>query len=801
MEPRTTLLSSLKVILTKGAAGLCLLALVASCVPSQSGGGGGKRSRGGSTNNETFTVSPNFGRYLDDNPIAISGDTALETGVDLSIYINPTPRFITSNQFLIAPCEAGGSTVTSCLEVREDESSNYISATENRWAFDTSTQEFLQVQAFANMRDIQVKFHENLEFSYSLAQGYGYSSAIPFELFSSDDNAYWFKDGILKGYSNCGEENNAFYDPAGNTICLGHITVTPSLYVAEDPTVTWHEMGHAFAKVNMNMRHRAFEASIEEDSNLGYLFYDEAGSINEGLADFYSLFMNDRTLFAEWALGRYLVQARPLSEAESIHAPGVSETTEGRLSYPTYVTYDPNEPDVPFEDVHYAGQIPSHFFTAFYKSLQDSSVCGLSSDLALKMTMHLIFETLSELGDQTATGSGTLTTNPANYTVNLDPTNAVEWMSKNNPINFRRFFQTFSKYFMRTLGNSSFAICNGREYYQDDYEKLLDSYGLLLFKTYNENGGNMTTGHSGTNITVTPTNRVKSQLIKKDLLVLDNRENSATAFVIDGQADIRNAIESLILGGRIPSISSQIDGNFAFNNGNAQISPGEVVGVAVNLLNTSNSTMAGVHLLANDWDHVKGGAPCNNLGDNFPLDSEGAADLTTGEGSQGGCDYITRYNGTNAFLEPNEELAPVCLVEFAEESSTQWVTQDKLRKKLGLAKSNCLGGEDSLRDCFIRSIKGADHAYYSKIEPQQTWAESLQNSEGVPTFNTSNVVFFEVSPWIPPGTTFNCRMRASFSNCEDCYHDEDNADDDYLDFEFAGAKPFKIINFKFTVID
>ncbi len=779
-----------------------LLTLPLSCVPSQNGGGGGsKRSRGATTDNSTFSVSPNFGRYLDDNPIALSGNSSLNSADSIGEFLNQTPRFITSNQFLIAPCDSGGASLDQCLEVRETDTSSYITATENRWAFSTDTQEFLQVQTFANMKDIMNKFHDNLEFSYNLAQGYGYSSALPSQLFSSDDNAYWFKSGILKGYSNCGVENNAFYDPAGNTVCLGHITVEPPLYVASDPTVTWHEMGHAFNKIGMNTRHRAFESNVAVDSNLGALFYDEAGSINEGIADFYSLFMNNRTLFAEWALGRYLQQARPLSESESIHSPGIEKTREGRLSYPTYVTYDPNEADKPFEDVHYAGQIPSHFLNAFYESLQDTTICGLSSDLALKMTYHLIFETLAEVGDQTATGSGTLTTNPSNYTVNLDPTNAVEWITKNKPVTFRRFFQVFSKYFLRTLGNSSFAICNGREYYRDDYELLVDSYGLLLFKTYNNNGNNMSTGHSGSNTTVTPTNRVKSQLISKDLLILDNRENAATAFVIDTQADIKSAIESLILAGRVSSISSQIDGNFAFNNGNAQISPGELVGVAVNVFNNSNSTMAGIHLLANDWDHVKNGAPCNNLGDGFPLDSEGAADLTSGEGLQGGCDYITRYNGKNSLLEPNEELAPVCLVELADDEATKWVTQDKMRTDIGLSKSNCLGGESSLKDCFIRSVKGADHAFYSRMDSKKTWAESLITTDGIPEFNTSNVIFFEVSPWIPPGTTFNCRMRASFTNCEDCHHDSTNSNDDYLDFEYSGGKPFKIINFKFTVID
>ncbi len=778
---------------------------IGSCVPSNNGGGssGGRSSRGGATtDNSTFSVSPNFGRYLDDNPIALSGNTNLDSTISLATYLNNTPRFITDNQFLIASCEAGGKTLDQCFEVRENDSASYLTAEQNRWAFDTSTQEFLQVQAFANMRDILVKYHDNLEFSHSLAQGYGYESAIPSQLFTSSHNAFWFKNGILKGYSNCGEENNAFYDPAGNSICLGHITVNPPLYVASDPTVTWHEMGHAFNKINMNVRQRSFESAISEESSLGYLFYDEAGSLNEGLADFYSLFMNDRTLFAEWALGRYLRQARPMSEDESVHAPGVEKSPEGRLAYPTYINYDPNEPDKPYEDVHYAGQIPAHFFNAFYESLQDANTCGLDSDVALKMTYHLVFETLAELGDQTATGHGSLSFNPDDYSVNLDPENAVEWISKNRPVNFRRFFQTYSKYFMRTLGNPVFGICNGREYYRDDYEKLLDSYGLLLFKTYNEDGNNKdaTIGHSGNNTVVTPTNRVKSQLIPKDLLILDNRDGTATAFVIDGQSDIKGAIESLILGGRIGSISSQIDGNFAFNNGNAQISPGELVGVAINLFNNSNSTMAGVHLLANDWDHTKNGAPCNNLGDNFPLASEGAADVT-GEsgGNPGECSYITRYNGKNS--SEAEELAPVCLVELNDDDATKWVTQDKLRTRLGLAKNNCLGGSDSLKDCFVRAVKGGDHAYYSRIESKKTWAETLITDEGVPEFNTSNVIFFEVSPWIPPGTTFNCRMRATFTNCDDCNHDADNGNDDYLDFEYSGAKPFKIINFKFTVID
>ncbi len=780
------------------------LVALGSCIQPKNSGSGGRTSSRGGTTNDTFSVSPNNGRYLTDNPIALSGDQSLESGVDLGRFLSSKQKFITSNQFLIAPCGAGGASLSTCFEVRKDDTSDFITATQNRWAFPTTTDEFLQVQTFGNMRDIMDKFHDNLEFSYNLAQGYGYTSAIPTQLFSSDDNAYWFKNGFLKGYSDCGVENNAFYDPAGNTICMGaivgneRVVITPPLKVASDPQVTWHEMGHAFNKINVNIRQRSFEQSILAESSLGYLFYDEAGSINEGLADFYSFFMNKKTIFSEWALGRYLRQARPMSESESIHAPGFSETASGRLSYPQFITYDPNEPDVPFEDVHYSGQIASHFFHAFYKSLKDTTTCGLGSDNALQMTMHLVFETLSELGDQTATGNGPLSTN---YKVNLNPTNAVEWISKARPITYRRFFQVFSRYFMQTLGNPLYGICNGREYYRDDYEKLLDSYGLLLFKTYNENNNGTLTGGLGTNTVVTPTNRVKSQLIPKDLLILDPRENAPTAFVIDSQSDIKNAIESLLLGGRIASISSEIDSNFSYNNGNAKVSPGEVVGLAINVYNNSNSIMGGVRILASDWDHTKAGAPCGNLGDNFPLDSEGAAQLSSGEGGPGGCDYVTRLNGKSPATEGGEELAPVCLVELNDNDATKWVTQDKLQEQMGLPKRNCLGGETETKDCFIRAIKGADHSYYSMIESKKTWAETLISEEGVPTFNSSNVIFMEVSPSIPPGTTFNCRMRASFTNCDDCHHDATRSNDDYLDYEYSGPKPFKIINFKFTVID
>jgi hypothetical protein len=777
-----------------------LFILTPSCIPEQSARG--KKSSGGATSNASNSVNPNYGRYLTDNPIALSGNTSFSVSTDLSTVLGSEQRFITSNQFLIGSCVVGGQTISSCYETRASETSSYLTADENRWAFGTSGDGFLQVQAFGNTRDIVDKWHTQLKWSYDYALAYGHESSIPTTLFSGVNRAYWYKSGLLKTYANCGLENNAYYDPGSQSICLGHIAVNPSLYFATDPTVTWHEMGHAFNQISMNMRHQADGRSIAQASTLGSLFYDEAGALNEGIADWYSFFMNGRTHMGEWSLGRYLSPgaSRPMAENDSLHAAGISETNAGRLSYPTYINYDPNNYANKEEDVHYGGQIASHFLTGFYKSLQDSSVCGVDSTQALRLTVHLLSETLGELGDQTATATGT--TSLTQYHVNLDPTNAHDWISKVRLTNYRKFFQVFSKYFLRTIGNSLYNICPTGHYPQDNYEKLLDSYGLLLFRTYNDNDNGITTGHGGSNTAVTLTNRIKTTLINKEHLMFSPSASAASAYIIDDQADIRAAMENMILTGQIAGVSTKIDGNFGYNNGNGQISPGEVVGVSLNLYNNSNATMAGLHILANDWDHTKGSKPCNNFGDSWPLDSEGAADLTAGEGAQGGCDYVTRYNGQDSVLESDEEINPVCFIEMAEDSSTQWRTQNALISQMGMSPNECLGGSTSQKDCFIRAIKGADHSFFSKLNAKKTWVETIyQDSAIEPTFNSNNVIFFEVSPETPPGTTFNCRMRARFTNCDDCYHDGDNSEDDYLDYEFSGAKPFQLINFKFTVID
>ena len=750
--------------------------------------------------NVPVSVPPYYGRYLTDNPIALSGQDNLKADSDLAQFLEPQAQFITRNPFLIESCEQEQASIEQCFEVKANHSDPYLTEEGNRWAFPTDTAAFRQVQTFGNMRDIIEKFIEWLKFSFDAGNVGSYSSSHPRALFSSILLPFWLRQdpdqpdlSKLKGYSDCEVEDNAFYSPAKNEICLGKLSAVDQVYLSQDPSVTWHEVGHAFSQVLLNTRNVASGSNFLEDSNLGYLFYDEAGSIGEGVSDYWGFVMNQRTHFGEWALGRFIDASRPLREDDKLHIAGVSENFAERLNYPDYINYDPNEPEVRYEDVHYAGQIISHFLTALTFDVHE--YCEYTLTESIRYIIHLIMESFAEMGDQTALGfDGAL-----EERVNLNSDAALEWIQLAHPINYRRFSQVFGKFHLLNLGQNQ--QCQGNNYPQDRYDRLVDSYGLLLYRTYNTNGNGLMTGNAAGNILVPDEHRIKTILIDKEHIELDQREGKPEAFIIDGQADVVQVVEALKESGQITEISTKIDEHFGYNNGNSRISPGEVAGIILNIYNDSNSTVAGLQILANDWDHAKGGVPCNNFEDNWPSLDQGAADRSQGEGRQGGCDYITRTNATDSNLEPDEALAPVCFVEVVNDSGTSWSSQEELREKIGLDSWECLSGSNQTRDCFIRFIKGVDQAFYSRLDPKSTWVETLGQDNGVPTFNSNNVLFLEASPWIPPGTTFNCRFRARFSNCDDCWHDSDNNNDDYKDFEYSGNRPFKIINFQFTVVD
>ena len=195
--------------------------------------------------------------------------------------------------------------------------------------------------------------------------------------------------------------------------------------------------------------------------DLGDLFYDEAGSIGEGLADFFSYFMNKRPHVFEWALGLFLNASRPLTETDRMHAPGIDSSDDSRLSYPNYLCYDPNHPSDCIEDIHYAGQIIGHFLVALTEDL--SSNCSITTEESVKNTLWLISESLAEMGQL------------SNKKVNLgdsDNDHSTTWARSVTPINFRRFAQTMARKTKHIFVDSTNSPC-GTNYSKDKIEKLL----------------------------------------------------------------------------------------------------------------------------------------------------------------------------------------------------------------------------------------------------------------------------------------------------------------------------------------
>ena len=779
-----------------------LTVLLSSCVPS--GSGGSKRSSGASgITNSPSSVAVGYGRILHDNPIILSGNSSLSENVNLSTLLKPTQDFITNSQTLSnTTCTESDRENDICYDVFQDQLVESIQAVNGKWAFDPHSYEFMQVQMYSNMTSMFNKYNTDIQNYQMLVSG---TLDTSFRSTTISNRDHWFKSKIT-GYAHCEDSpDNAFFSPAKKIICLGYDSIYNQVKFVHDPSVLYHELGHALVLAALNVRNKTLSI-LPIEANLGYFSYDEAKSINEGLADYFSYYMNGRPYLGEWAFGRFIELGRPMTESDSSHAPGISETNEGRLSYPTFLSYNPNSPTKKNEDVHYAGQIISHFLVAFTKDIQNR--CSFSNHIARSLTFNIILETLAYLGDLSSTGLGDSVTEGR---VNHSEEFSLDWIKANKPITYRRFAQTFSRFVNSTLTSSN--ICNGIGYSNSYLEELLDSYGLLLFKNYDMGGSSFNATETAASLQkVNPLNRQKTVLIKKNQLFIDNRQNAVEAYVFDGYEDMNGAAASINGGSGETNLSPTIfeNSNLKYNNGNSQISPGELVGVLINLYNNSNSEMAGLRILSNDWDHMDGSKPCNNLSDNFPSVSQGGVTATTNPA----CGIETQDNSTTA---------PVCFFQDSQANGTVWVSQEEFMNSRAIEATECLGGSQNTKDCLIRSPKGADVAWYSKVEAKKTWNETFTDVNGKVSFKQSNLFFLEISPSVPPGTTVNCRLRATFTNCDDCNNYlKDGTDttnitgneyfphvnsateltgDEYKDYKYIGADPFVIINYQFTVID
>ncbi len=788
--------------------------ILSGCVPSTSSPKK-RSSSGGSTTNSAASVPVTKGRIFFANPVVLSGNADYPTENNFNTLLNLTRDlvYLTDAQTLTNPCDPLGSglyVVTTCYTALPDRLQPPLVNNTKKWAYDANGAEFAQVNAFGHKKKMLDQwFSDQASYvsAYSLLPDTSLKkdAALTEQYFSN--YSFWFGSATtLVTWANCDFSDNAFFSPAETALCFGRDSIDSKLWFAQDPSIMYHELGHGLTKIMLNTRNKMEGAGvIPYSSALGYRSYDEGGMISEGIADWFSFYVNGRSHFAEWALGRYLRQSRPLRESDTAHTAAVSEADDSRLAYPDFLFYDPNFPESPFEDIHYAGQIVSHFLVALAEDLKQE--CSISDSAAKKLTAGILHEALAELGDLTSKGTKSGKKGYINLVNNSDW--AYEWHRAYNPINMRKFAQAMARktYQIAGPGNVTFIQCTS--YSKDRLERLWDSYGMLLFKTYNLNGSShfdpgtlgapvspaAAMGHQGSALAVSAANRLRTVLVDKSSVKIDPTVGAPPAFVFDDRAQLRAVANNLRQTNGV-ILSEQLDADLGFNNGNGRISPGEFVGIALNLYNTSNSTISGVQIIASDWQHVNNdGKLCNNQGDSFPAsEAEGAA--PAGDPT---CSLSPIFDAAGG--NPNSNLDPVCVVQLNEENATRWAQQDELLASMdGLTENDCLG--DDPKSCFLRSPKGADVGWMSSIDGQKNWSDSLpKDTNGSVNIGGHQAVFFEVSPWISPGTTFLCRLRVRFSNCNDCYHDVNYSNDDFLDNDYAMGKPFKVIDLQFTVVD
>ena len=124
-------------------------------------------------------------------------------------------------------------------------------------------------------------------------------------------SGYLLTKDSLKILVHCGLEDNSFYFRGKNEdgqliegVCLDDSLKSPGASYADDGAVTMHELQHATTSGNYS-----------DTIQMGQLYYDEAGALNEAISDFMSLMFTDSRftlnsavdarVFSRWALGTF----------------------------------------------------------------------------------------------------------------------------------------------------------------------------------------------------------------------------------------------------------------------------------------------------------------------------------------------------------------------------------------------------------------------------------------------------------------------------------------------------------------
>lgn len=865
-------------------ASIVACALLAACNPTQVQNAGLRSDSAGATQ-----ALLGKAYVYEDDPIALTGNANLSATVNMGKLVSSTPKDIApaTKTTLTNDCnfvqekystdfsysDPATRVFIDCLRVikNDDPTVAPIQPNNGSWVFPGNTSEFYQVNAMYHANKLTQRMlgllsfiHKDLHMDNTVKS---LPPAVPY--FLGDMGTWWHKynagistmakSGQVTVQSQAQIENNAFYDPASNQVKLGYVALngTPNgALEIQDPSVLYHELGHQFMTLFLNLRNAQLISGVWKPTPYKafplYVGAEELGALSEGIADYFSYFMNGRTTFANWGLQRFLNAGRPITEDNPLHAPGISSADDERLSYPDFLLYYPQAPDTPLDDPHNAGMITSHYLVALTEALKTE--CLMDQEMATNHVMLLMAESFAFLGDLTGRGTDYNNTNDGTGNpramVNLHRNGSYEWYYESRRIDMRRFFQVFARNIYHTLSRN---YCTN--FTKEKSEKLLDLYGLLLFRHYDDNGtfsdslsakasrvdafalatptglknsrvnslaasqfgGNYPNSPSATYPnTVAPTfvdeaNRNKSVLVPKSSLAFNASGAYATLILDDSQTFGQNVATNTLFQGRVISPSTGIAG-WEYNNKNGKISPGEIVGISLNLVNNSNQPIAGVHLLATPWAHMKvqtdgssiptwKAKPCSING--FPSTSEGGlsstectdADILPATG--------TRFYKPTTGNYPAKALHPVCLVQYSSTEETRWVSQDEFRRNvLQLQDKECLGyGTPDFvpEECLMRFLPGRDSAFLSRIDPGKSFRQTTDPT-GKVGLNYANGLALEVNKWITPGTTFTCRLRAQFSNCSDCFQSA-SSEDDYSDIEYGGAKPFRVLDIPLTILD
>lgn len=792
------------------------------------------------------------------NPAVLQNENPKTSSFRIGSSLDDTPRLITSNDQLVKDCTfnqtitlAGATTpgtISDCLQVYTDSFQVPVAREQNSWVFSSGSDEFHAVNTYYHASRAIDSFLDFMEFTHEYTHLRGIDSLPPIMPINPVLNKnFWFPERSLlepaalkiQATADVDSAATAFY-PAEAAIYLGRDASYKAFKMSQDPSIIYHEMAHAFIYLMFNQRNiDALNGHTTINSQLGITNYDEALAINEGIADYFSYLMTGRTRFGEWGAGRYNA-SRPISESNPMHSNYVSETSQGRLSYPDFLKYDANDANNSSEQVHYAGQIVSHYLYALTKELTNQcTFAGVASNEKVKKAqsyvMLVLSETLGELGDLKSTLSD-YNVSPQTYFSNLHPESSYDWSLLTRMPDFRRFFQTFGKNIYHHITSN---LCS--QFDQNDSEQLLDDYGLLLFRNYNDLGvgqkfdgtqyqdytfedldDDFFGGSRNYNDTLTLTNelnRQKTVLVSKELLALPNSNSDRPlAYIFDGP-EIYDYLENLLFQGQNVATSSGLAGP-EYNNDNLEISPGEVVGLSLNVINNSNSKIAGLKILGNNWDHMRladpliptSGSVVPCIFQDWPLSSEGGVTDSSTPAIESECEYPARVNPpfiadsiTGEY--PLDAPQPTCLVEYQAENETRWVSQNDMRQYLSISDNKCLNNPNlsgslfNANECLIRFLPGANMSYLGSLDPGKTWAETIKgDDDNEVLFHPGSIVLMEVNKFLPPGTKFNCRMRASFSNCSDCFDDPDNQSlGDKADYEYSTDRTYKILNFQFRI--